>query len=168
MKGWFPAQSSVVEEKNWVKLEYQELIKCFCSASFLTWGLEATFYPVLEVSYCWFVSVAAKILAVSFWRWTWICLNPDYRTALTRSRSMLAVNLPVFYFWWWWNGLGTVEKTLQLYQDFRERRKAKLGLCSLYMNHAQECNLMKKKKKKNTSWVISGKENQKICFQDDV
>lgn len=39
--------------------------------------------------------------------------------------------------------LGTGEKTLQVFQDFMEKKKAKLGLWRFYLNHAQEYNLKK-------------------------
>lgn len=62
-------------------------------SSFLDLRIRGHFCPVLEICYCWCISVAAKILAVSFWRWTRTCLNSDYRTALTRFRSMLTDKL---------------------------------------------------------------------------
>lgn len=123
MKGWFPAhrakgsQSSVVEEKklSWRQTRVWGIYEIFCSVSFLTWGLEATSYPVLEIMLLLVYFCCCQDFGCEYWRWTWTCLNSDYRTVL-----------------------GTVEKTLQLFQDFRERRKAKMSLCSLYMIHAQD------------------------------
>lgn len=40
--------------------------------------------------------------------------------------------------------LGTVEQALQLFQGFRRRKKVKVSLYSLDMNHTQECNLLQK------------------------
>lgn len=42
--------------------------------------------------------------------------------------------------------LGTVEQALQLFQSFRGRKKVKFGLYNFGMNHAQECNLLEKRK----------------------
>lgn len=97
-------------------------MKCFCPVPFLTWGLEATSYPVLEICYCWCISAAAKSLAVSFWRWTWTSLNSDYRTALTRSTSMLTGKLKLVcvlllmmmgWFWEQWRKHCNFSKILE-------------------------------------------------------
>lgn len=78
---------------SWSQTGVSGIYKMLLLSSFLDLRIGGHFCPVLEICYCWCISVAAKILAVSFWRWTRACLNSDYRTALTRFRSVLTDKL---------------------------------------------------------------------------
>lgn len=179
MKGWFPPTEQrgprAVWQRKKFKLELNQSIRNlwsaqFCSVPFLTWGLEATCYPVLQMCYCWDISVAAKILAVSFWRWTWTSLNSDYGTALARSRSMLTDKLKLVcvllvlmmeWFWEQWRKHSNFSK-------ISEKGGKQSWVFAVYIWIILRSAIWYLKKAKNTSWVISGKENHRICLQDDV